>query len=373
MTSTNAKILLVLLGIGLLVASGFLVAKPKYDSCKVLQSEVDDLQVRLDDLIEKEKHKDEILAETEEFNKQFEAELVNYPADLNQESFVMFLKGIEESLEFGHVGVSLPEPSTFYVLGEGSAAEGATVDEDTADETYVVQTTAYGISYRGTYDDLKKYLDYIANYKYRVNLSTLNIAYNQEAEKPIEECTGTVTLNAYSISGPDRVPDKPTVDVKEGKDVIFEDITGGNRASTSFDEDEGASIVANHNIVINLVNANSDTSSGIIVASNESDEATYVTSSNNSVENLSFSIEEREGKNYIKYALGSKSYETEVTSSNVTIYVKSSARVNSDDKNGVNVSIDNSTGLSVYIKVADDDSSNPRFSLGSKTGTVKVY
>lgn len=372
MTSSNAKILLVLLGIGLLVASGMLVAKPKYDSCKVLESEVADLQARYDDLCEKEKHKDELLAETEEFNRQFDEELVNYPADLNQESFVMFLKGIEESLEFGHVSVSLPKPSTFYVLGEGSTADGATVD-DVDSDSYVVETTAYGISYRGTYEDLKKYLDYVANYKYRINLSTLDIQYDQEAEQPIDECTGTVTLNAYSISGPDRTPDQPSVDVKEGKDVIFEDITGGNRASTSFDNDEGASIVSNHNLVVNLVNANSDTSSGIIVASNESDEATYVTSSNNSVENLNISIEERDGKNYIKYALGSKSYESEVSSSNVTIYVKSSARVDSDDKNGVNVSIDNSTGLSVYIKVADDDTSNPRFTLGSKTGTVKVY
>ena len=373
MTTSNAKILLVLLGIGLLVASGFLVAKPKYDSCKVLESEVADLQARYDDLCEKEQHKDELLAETEEFNRQFEEELVNYPADLNQESFVMFLKGIEESLEFGHVSISLPEPSTFYVLGEGSAADGAVVDEEDSADSYVVETAAYGIAYRGTYDDLKKYLDYVANYKYRINLSTLDIEYDQEADEPINECQGTVTLNAYSISGPDRTPDQPTVDVKEGKDVIFEDITGGNRASTSFDNDEGASIVANHTLVVNLVNANSDTSSGIIVASNESDEATYVTSSNNSVENLDISIEEREGKNYVKYSLGSKSYETEVSSSNVTIYVKSSARVDADDKNGVNVSVNNTTGLSVYIKVADDDTTNPRFTLGSKTGTVKVY
>ena len=373
MTSTNAKILLALLGIGAIVAAVFLVAKPKNETCKTLQAEINDLQVRYDDLCEKEKHKDELLAETEEFNRQFQEELVNYPADLNQESFVMFLKGVEEAQEFNNVSVSLPKPSTFYVLGEGSAADGAVVDEETSDDQYVVETTAYAIAYRGTYDGLKEYLDYVANYKYRVNLSTLNIAYDQEAENPIDECNGTVTLNAYSISGPDRTPDVPTVDVKEGKEIIFEDITGGNRASTSFDADEGASIVANHTLVVNLVNANSDTSSGIIVASNESDEATYVTSTSNAVEDLDISIEERDGKNYIKYAIGSKSYETEVLESNVTIYVKSSERVNSDDNNGVNVSINNETGLAVYIKVADDDSSNPRFKLGSKTGTVKVY
>ena len=31
------------------------------------------------------------------------------------------------------------------------------------------------------------------------------------------------------------------------------------------------------------------------------------------------------------------------------------------------------TSVPVYVKVADDDNDAPRFALGSKTGTVKVY
>jgi hypothetical protein len=371
MTSSNAKILLALLGIGLVVVAVFLVARPKNESIKALQAEVAELQTRYDDLCEKEARKDEIIAETKEFNEQFDEVLVDYPADLNQESFVMFLKGTEEAQEYTNVTVGLPRPSTFYVLGQGSAAEGAVADEE--EESYIVETVAYTIGYNGSYDGLKDYLAYIENYKYRMCLSTLNIVYDNEAETPEKECTGTVTLNAYSVSGPDRTPDKPSVDVKEGKENIFADLNGGSRANTSFDEDEGASIAVAHNIVINLGNANSDTASGIIVASNESDESTYVTSSANSVEDLKFTISEKDGKNFIKYEIGSNSYETEVLSNNVTIYVKSSGRVDTNDKNGVNVSIDNTSGLSVYIKVADDDSSSPRFNLGSKTGVVKVY
>ncbi len=373
MTSSNAKILLALLGIGLVVVAIFLVARPKNESIKALQAEVADLQARYDDLCEKEARKDEIIAETKKFNEEFDEVLVDYPADLNQESFVMFLKGTEEAQEYTNVTVGLPRPSTFYVLGQGSAAEGATVDDESEDEQYVVETVAYTIGYNGSYEGLKDYLAYIENYKYRMNLSTLAIAYDSEAETPDKECSGTVTLNAYSVSGPDRTPDKPSVDVKEGKDNIFVDVNGGSRASTSFDEDDGASIAVAHNVVVNLGNANSDTASGIIVASNESDESTYVTSSANSVEDLKFTISEKDGKNYVKYEIGSSSYETEVLSNNVTIYVKSSGRVDSNDKNGVNVSIDNTSTLSVYIKVTDDDSSSPRFNLGSKTGVVKVY
>ena len=57
----------------------------------------------------------------------------------------------------------------------------------------------------------------------------------------------------------------------------------------------------------------------------------------------------------------------------MAIYVKSSSRVDDKDTNGVNVKISNDTALPVYIKVADDDASNPRFKLAEKAGSVKHY
>lgn len=375
MKQSDAKILLVLLAIGLIVASIFLVAKPKNDSIKALQTEISDLQARYDDLCAKEAQKDQFIAETKEFNEQFAAEVAKYAPDLNQENTLMFLKGVEEAHEFQNVTASLPRPTTYYVLGQGSVADGAAVAEDAeeAAKQYQVLSDAYSITYRGSYDDLKKYLDYIANYKYRMCISQITIAYASDAEEPLDECTGALTLNEYAVTGPDRVADVPTIDVKEGKEIIFEDINGGSRSSTSYDSDNGESIVANHNLVILLTNANSDTSSGIIVASNESDESSYVTSSANSEQNLDVSITEEDGKKYITYAIGASSKKVEVLSSDVTIFVKSSERVGSDDTNGVNVSINNSTDLAVYIKVNGDDASSPRFKIGSKTGSVKVF
>lgn len=375
MKQSDIKILLVLLAIGLIVASIFLVARPKNDSIKALQSEISELQARYDDLCAKESQKDQFIAETKEFNEKFDAEVAKFAPDLDQENTLMFLKGVEETHEFQNVSVSLPQPSTYYVLGQGSAAEGATVSEDPeeAANQYVVLADAYGITYKGSYEDLKTYLDYVANYKYRMCISSINIAYSADAEKPLDECTGSITLNEYAVTGPDREHDVPVIDVKEGKEVIFEDVNGGNRSSTSYDADNGESIVANHNLVILLNNANSDTSSGIIVASSESDENTYVTSSANSEQKLDVSITEEDGKKYITYAIGASSKKVEVLSNDVTIFVKSSERAGSDDTNGLSLNVNNSTDLAVYIKVSGDDASTPRFKVGSKTGTVKVY
>lgn len=181
-------------------------------------------------------------------------------------------------------------------------------------------------------------------------------------------------MNIYAITGGDRDPEQVNVSVKEGVDNIF---TGGNGSSKNvaspFDADNGEKIVSDHEIMIMLASADNDSTSGIVVASDEADESTYVTSSENARQDLTISVTTENNKNYVTYQIGDKSYKSEIRSSSLTVYVSSSARVDSDDKNGVNVSVRNSTNLSVYFKVAKDDNSDPRFKLGSTMGNVKVY
>lgn len=374
MSDTNKKILLVLAAIAILVLTFVFVIKPKREEIASLESEISELQARYDDLCEKEKHKDEFIQETADFNEQFDEVVAKYPADLNQESTVMFLKGVEEANEFVNNSVSMPRDTQFYVLGQGEVEDASALEtEEGEDAPYICSNVAYGISYNGTYDGIKDYLDYIANYKYRMAISSVSISYDTEADEPLRECSGSITLNAYSISGPNRTPDKPSVDVEEGKDNIFVGDLALSGGSSSYDDDSGEAIVSSHNLVVLLNNANNDTSSGIIVASNESNESTYVTSSDNEVKTLDINITEEDGKNYMTYAIGSDEKKVEITSSDVTIYVKSSSRVDSKDTNGVKANIDNDTSLSVYIKVVDDDNSEPRFKVDKKSGVVKVY
>ena len=376
MSDTNKKILLVLGAIAILVLTFVFVIKPKREEIAALESEVSELQARYDDLCEKEKHKDEYIQETADFNEEFDEVVAKYPADLNQESTVMFLKGVEESNEFVNSSVSMPRDTQFYVLGQGEVAADEALDFDTEegeDQPYVCSNVQYGISYEGSYDGIKDYLDYIANYKYRMAISSVSITYDTEAPEPLKECAGSVTLNAYAISGPNRTPDKPSVDVEEGKDNIFVGDLVSTSGSGSYDDDSGEAIVSSHNLVMLLNNASNDSTSGIIVASNESNESTYVTSADNEVKTIDINITEEDGKNYMTYAIGSDEKKVEITSTDVTIYVKSSSRVDSKDTNGVKVNIANDTSLSVYIKVVDDDSSEPRFKLEKKSGVVKVY
>ncbi len=374
MSDSNKKILLVLLGIALLVLSIVFVVKPKKESIDSLNSEIATLQARYDDLCAKELQKDQLIAETAEFNKHFDEEIQKFANDLDQENTVMFLKSVEEDCDFVNLGVSLPREANYYVLGQGAVTSPDEVDEE--EDAYIVTSDIYSISFSGTYEGVKAYLDYVLNYKYRMACENITIAYAEDAEAPVAECTGTVLLDAYSVKHSSRKHDVPSVDVEEGKENIF--ATEGTNlpasaGSSSHDSDDGASIATSHNVVILLNDAANDAASGIIVAADESKEDTYVTSSENKVETLDITVSSEDDKNYVTYKIGSKSYKTEVLSSDVTIYVKSSSRTGDDDKNGVDVKLSNDTSLSVFIKVVGDDSSNPRFKLSQKSGSVKTY
>ena len=135
MKKSDVQILLVILGIAILVLGylfGFKKEKEKLESAEDTNTT---LRAQLAELQEKAKMKDQLLAEIDEYNKLFDKELTKYPADLNQETAVTFLKGVEEQLEFKHVTVGFAHPAEFYTLGQGAASTTSVVaDESTGND-----------------------------------------------------------------------------------------------------------------------------------------------------------------------------------------------------------------------------------------------
>lgn len=360
MSKTNIKIILILLSLLMLGGVYMYVYQPNEQDTDTLKSETETLEARLAQLKEKEKDRDFYLQETTAYYDKFDDIAAEFPAALNQEVSIMFMKGIEDAMnqEFQIGTVGLGRASQFYTLG-GTAE---------APEGYECYQASFPLSYAGTYDKVKDVIDYVMNFQYRMNIDSISIAYDTETEV----LTGAINLNAYCITGGGREPESVDVDVNNGVDNLF--IGGADSPSTqtySYDTDNGASIVDDNDIKLVLNDANNDAAAGIVVSAGNS--ASNVTSSENSVQTVALHIYEEDGKNYATYAIGDEEYTTEITSSNVKIYVASSERVNSDDKNGVKLNVTNDTNLVVFVKVTGDDTSSPRFALGSKTGTVKVY
>lgn len=379
LSKSNIKLLLFILAVAILGLTYLYVFKDNMSTADSIQSEVDTLQTRYDELMAKQQDREMYEEKTKEYNEKFDERLAYFPANLDQEVSVMFVKGLtkdEGNLQFDVSTVGLGQPQTFYSLsaaasadvssGDDTAATDTTANDEIASGDYQCMSAAFPLSYTGSYEGLKDFIDYIMNYKYRMNISSFNISYNSVDDT----YSGTVALNAYCITGGGREGDKVDVDVPEGVSNIF---LGGEGAATvtssSHDGDQGESIVKNHDIQIALNNANGDSSDGIIVSAGNN----KVSSTANSVEKIDLSMKEEDGKNMVEVKLGDDSYSFELTDKELAIYVESSDRVDSDDKNGVKLNVTNNTDVPVYVKVAGDDSDSPRFALGSKTGTVKVY
>lgn len=364
MSKNNAKILLFLLAVIMVGATYMYVFKPNQDETAKLESEAKTLETKYNDLKSKEADREMYETQTVEFYEGFDDIVAEFPAALNQEVTIMFIKGCEDvhEGEFEIASTGLGAPSQFYTLAGSTDAEGNVTGG------YACEQAIFPISYSGSYDGVKDFVDYIMNYKYRMNISDINIAYDESNDI----YSGSLTLYAYSVAGEGREPESVNLDVETGVDNIFHGGSGAPAAETyAYDADNGDSIKADHDIKIMLNNANNDATDGVIVSAGGSD--TYVTYGDNDVASLEIKVYEEDGKNYMSYTIGDKTYSAEITSSDLTIFVESSQRVDSDDKNGVKVSVSNSTDVPVFFKVDGDDSTAPRFTMGSKSGTVKVY
>ncbi len=364
MTQNNLKLILFLLSVVMVGGVYMYVYKPNVDDTKAIESECDTLETRLNDLRAKEVNRAQYEEDIVTYNNEVEDIIAQFPANLDQEVSVMFVKGVEEihQGEFAVSSVGLGAPSEFYTLS-------GNVDSETGvSDGYTCYVSNMPIAYEGTYDGIQEFIEYIMNYKYRMNISSVNIAYDVENDV----ATGSVNLHAYCVAGGGREGETVNVDVQNGVDNIF---IGGEGAAEQvtypYDEDNGASIATDNDIKILLNNANNDTADGIIVSSG--DDATYVTSGENKVVGVDLVIKEEDEKIMMTYSIGDESYSTEVTSEDITIYVKSSGRVDSDDKNGIKLNVENTTDLDVFVKVSGDDSTSPRFTLGRKIGTVVIY
>lgn len=390
----------------IVVVSILYFVKPNYEETQSIEAECVTLQARLNELQQKQAHRDEYLAGIEEYEKAFTDEMAHFAPDLNQEVTIMFLEGIKDNYDFDIKSLSLGQPEQFYTLGtnggdatlavtdtapaegeEAPAEEGAetaadvtaasSADVTAASSAYECYRADFPISYEGSYDSLKDIVKYVDNFEHRMTVNAIDITYD-----PDEDIyQGTIDMKCYAIKGPDRPETSMEMsDVEIGNDNIFHGAagtgsSGATQGMTKYDDNEGASIENNYDFYAMINSATSDVSAKVVGQNGTGKDASVISNSDNNVSTLSFEFYEKDGKNYCKYTLdNSTSYEAEVTSAeDVKLLIQSSSRKNDDDKVGIKVTISNSTSLPVYVKVSGDDSVSPRVDITSKSGAVKVY
>lgn len=421
LNDTYKGLILGLIGILAGVFSFMYVAQPNIQSTQTIKSENVVLKSRLAELQAKQADRDRYLAETDEFNEEYDSILNGFPADLNQEVTIMFVEGLRDNYGFDATSLTMGEKEQFYTLGLGGgdaalAGDGTMATTETTDEAAVegtdatteaaadttatteaaIDTTAgtdilatsepapqydcyralFPMDYLGSYEGIKDVVNYVDTYSDRMTISSIEIEY--DSENDIYE--GSVEMYCYSIEGEDR-PER-TVDLNEVETGVSNIFNSGAAVSSTvesslskYDDTEGSAIETNYDFYTMLNPASSDVSAKLVGQNGAGKEASVISNSDDSVSTITYEFYDKDGKTYCKYTLdNSESYEAEVTSAeDVKVLIKSSARKDNDDKVGVRVTINNSSNLPVYVKVSGDDSVSPRVTIAGKSGSVKVY
>lgn len=380
MNETYKKVLLIVASILILLAAWFLGMKPNNEKAQSVESEVSRLTTYYNDLLAKEANREQYIQDTEANHAMFEEKLGEFPSNLNQEYQLEFVQGVRnnEEIAYNVTAQGMSPETAFYSLGgsnsegildaEGEATEGEELTTDTSTEGYQCYTSTMNFTYEGTYEGVKKFVNYVAAYPYRMTIDGVTVSRDEEAD---DRYTGNMTVNIYCIKGNGREENVPLDlnDIDTGVDNLF---TGGTASGSisKFAEDNGESIKSDYDLYI-AVNPTSSDTSGKLVGLKSG--GTNVTSDKNESEAVSVTVS-KEGDTYVvQYGIGTDRQRQEFDpGEDLTLLVQSSAIKDESDVNAITLSIENSTDKTLYVKVVDDASAN-RIKITNRAGSVIVY
>lgn len=375
MSDTYKKVILAVFAVGIIVAAWF-ICKPINEETESVLREVSSLTQRYNTLMQLKANQAQYEADIETNHALFNEKLDEFPSNLNQEYQIEFVQGVRnnEDIDYNVTSQGMVKPSAFYVLG-GTTLEGEVAPEtaEGAEETgtedkYSCYTSTMTLSYEGTYEGIKNFVNYVAGYQYRMTIDTVSVAKMGDVS---DMYTGAMTVNIYSISGKGReeVPEIDLDDINTGVDNLFTS-GGSSNAVSKFASDNGEAIKNDYDIYVTVNPASSDTSGKVVGMRTGGN---TVTSSKNESEPVSIVVTQ-EGSTYtVQYGIGAEKEIQEFDpGEDLTVLIQSSEIKDADDLNAVAVSVENSSDKTLYVKVADDETAS-RVKITNKSGSVIVY
>ncbi len=167
------------------------------------------IEARINELTDKETHRDEWTQAIEKSNKDIKTILAKYGPGNTPEKSIMFVKSLEEAagMQIGSIGFN--SNSTIYVSNE--------VDENGQPVTEM-NSTFISVAYNTTYEGLKACMDYITSYKERMNVQSFSSNFNQENG----QLSGSMIINMYGVKDADHKYADPVIGgIEIGTDNIF--------------------------------------------------------------------------------------------------------------------------------------------------------
>ena len=234
-SARDKKLLVYLIAISIIAGSYFFVAKPLLDKQAKLNEEISELQQKVTHYTDIYNNMDNYESQIAEAQTKYNETCNKLFGGLNQDNTIMMVKDLENATDVWIARLSFTEEDV--VFGEGIAdatAEGSETTEGTetaegaeaaaADGSEAAPASMQGvrqdlnIDYAASYDNFKRFIEYIENHDERLFISSINATYSVDSGL----VGGSMVLSQYAILGTDKEYKAPEINnVTLGTDTIF--------------------------------------------------------------------------------------------------------------------------------------------------------
>lgn len=241
-SARDKKLLVYLIAISIIAGSYFFVAKPLLDKQAKLNEEISELQ-------QKVTHYTDIYNNMESYESQIAEAQTKYNetcnklfGGLNQDNTIMMVKDLENATDVWIARLSFTEEDVVFgeeiadANAEGTeTTEGAEAAADDGSEAAPASMQGVrqdlNIDYAASYDNFKRFIEYIENHDERLFISSINATYSVDSGL----VGGSMVLSQYAILGTDKEYKAPEINnVTLGTDTIFK--TGTTLLAPDSDE-----------------------------------------------------------------------------------------------------------------------------------------
>ena len=415
MSERDKKLLVYLGALIILAAAYFFVGRPYLDKIDALSTEKMQLESQLAEKRKALENKDMYEQGIVDSEAKIQEIIEEFPEDNSDEKSIMFIARTEPEIPIWFNQIRFAEETQMMINGqetesasdveqeqleenieaaegedmpaseEGEAPEGESGRGNTGLGDLKYRDTQLGLSFETQYNGFKKLLAYIRDYEDRMVIKDIDITYDNYGDL----VSGSILLSQYAVLGPDRVLPDVVTDVEDlGTENIFTNTDKGgsiidlladmaadflNKLLGNMPEEALDELGTDYFVKINAVTDN--TNGKTIGRADDTSESTYITSSKNAKEDVSFRVSGTGGSYSVYYKVGKAEYTDTIdkaTDGKIYIRIVSTARMGDDDKSAVTLHVTNESDISVVVNIEGDDSENPRVDVRNKTGNVTV-
>ena len=247
-SARDKKLLVYLIAISIIAGSYFFVAKPLLDKQAKLNEEISELQQKVTHYTEIYNNMDNYESQIAEAQTKYNETCNKLFGGLNQDNTIMMVKDLENATDVWIARLSFTEEDVVFgeeiadATAEGTeTTEGAETAEGAeaaaADGSEAAPASMQGvrqdlnIDYAASYDNFKRFIEYIENHDERLFISSINATYSVDSGL----VGGSMVLSQYAILGTDKEYKAPEINnVTLGTDTIFK--TGTTLLAPDSDE-----------------------------------------------------------------------------------------------------------------------------------------